>query len=90
MTNENRTESAALFDEVAVSEVRGPNRHRAADRRARGRASMPDETGLGKIDWGFAEDAERRPRAHAPGEPNWPTPTTWCGSISPTSASTRC
>ena len=61
MTNENRTESAALFDEVAVSEVRGPNRHRAADRRARGRASMPDETGLGKIDWGFAEDAELAP-----------------------------
>ena len=61
MTDASRTESAALFDEAAVSEVRGPNRERAADRRRRGRAARPDDTGLGAIDWHFAEDTDSSP-----------------------------
>ena len=57
-TNETITGAAALFEDIAVSEVRGPNRMRAADRRRRGASAIPDETGLGAIQWSFVDDAE--------------------------------
>ena len=56
--NETTTGPAALFDDIAVSDVRGPNRKRAADRRRRGAAATPDETGLGPIEWSFVERDE--------------------------------
>ena len=57
-TNETITGAAALFEDIAVSEVRGPNRMRAADRRRRGASAIPDETGLGAIQWSFVDHDE--------------------------------
>ena len=60
-TNETTGRTAALFEDIAVSEVRGPSRQRGAERRRRGRESLPDETGLGAISWEFAEQADAEP-----------------------------
>ncbi len=57
------TGAAALFDDVAVSDVRGPNRKRAADRRRRGASAVPDETGLGAIQWSFVDHDDDSARA---------------------------
>ena len=73
-TGKTTTRAVALFEDIDVAEVRGPSRRRAADRRRRAADASPDETGLGLIEWNFAErdadepdpSARRRPRIELP------------------------
>ena len=52
------TESAQALNEFGVSEVRGPRRETAADRRRRGRELLDEPTGIGPVRWNFAESDE--------------------------------
>ena len=52
------TESAQALNEFGVSEVRGPRRETAADRRRRGRELLDEPTGVGPVRWNFAEAEE--------------------------------
>ena len=70
---ETTTTAAVLFDDIAVSDVRGPDRRRAADHRRRGAAAIPDETGLGQIEWSFAERDEADAPARAAGRRGEPS-----------------
>ena len=51
-------ESTQALTDFGVSEVRGPRRETAADRRRRGRELLDEPTGLGPVRWSFAEDVE--------------------------------
>ena len=51
-------ESTQALTEFGVSEVRGPRRETAADRRRRGRELLDEPTGIGPVRWSFAEDVE--------------------------------